>query len=230
MTQTLASGQSLLNLQPCLPGGNQNVPSQPMQYSEQQLPRLDGHFKSLDSTFRTGTQIQTPSTHLNLAYVSRENQFNLGAMGSPSQIQHPVQPLQQHPYYQISLPEYYYSDTNLFQATSPLKVGGQQCGQGPQYTAAKEKVYRMPVTINYLNSSQGVINEECSYVNASTSHLSKSPVLGHDGDPQVKMEPAQANIDSPVSSSITLPPSTFANYQVTSQRMLTLWFLCLGNS
>ncbi|CAM4700197.1 uncharacterized protein [Lepidochelys kempii] len=224
MTQTLASGQSLLNLQPCLPGGNQNVPSQPMQYSEQQLPRLDGHFKSLDSTFRTGTQIQTPSTHLNSSYVSRENQFSLGATGSPSQIQHPVQPLQQHPYYQISLPENYYSDTNLFQAAAPLVLGGQQCSQGPQYTAAKENVYRMPVTINYLNSSQGVINEECSSVKASTSHLGKSPVLGHDGgDPQGKMEPVQAewNIDSPVSSSITLPPSTFANCQVTSQRMLT---------
>ncbi|XP_038266284.1 homeobox protein unc-30-like [Dermochelys coriacea] len=222
MTQTLESGQSLLNLQPCLPEGNQNVPSQPMQYSEQQLPRLDGHFKSLDSTFRTGTQIQTPSTHLNSSYVSRENQFSLGVTGSPSQIQHPVQPLQQHPYYQLSLPENYYSDTNLFQAAVPLVLGGQQCGQGPQYTAAKENGYRMPVTINYLNSSQGVINEECSYVKASTSHLSKSPVLGHDGgDPQVKMKQAEWNIDLPVSSSIALPPSTFANCQVTSQRMLT---------
>ncbi|XP_067395987.1 uncharacterized protein [Emydura macquarii macquarii] len=224
-TQTLASDQSLLTLQQCLPGGNQNVPRQPMQYSEQQLPRSDGHFESLDSTFRTGPQIQIPSTHFNLDYMSRDNQFSLGAMGNPFQIQHPVQPLQQHPYYQRSLPENDYSDAKLFQASSPL--GGQQCGQDHQYPAAKENVYRMPVIVNYLDSSQGMVSEECSYIKASTFHLSKSPVLGHGGgDPQIKMEPAQAecnlstDIDSPVSSSITLPP-TFANCQVTSQRMFT---------
>ncbi|XP_075790885.1 homeobox protein SEBOX-like [Pelodiscus sinensis] len=189
MAETFVSGQSLLNLQPCVSEGNLNVPSQPIQYSGQQL--------------------------------SRENQFGLGA--TESQIQHLVQPLQQHPYYQISVPENYYSDTSLFQAASLLSVGSLQCGQGPQYPAAKENVYRMPVAVNYLNSSQGVIHEEGSYVKASTAYHNKSPVAGHGGgDAQVKVEPEQAhcNTDSLVFSSVTFPPSMFVNCQVPSQRTL----------
>uniref|UniRef100_A0A8C8RRR5 Homeobox domain-containing protein n=1 Tax=Pelusios castaneus TaxID=367368 RepID=A0A8C8RRR5_9SAUR len=228
MTQTIASDQSLLNLQPCLLGGNQNVPRQSMQYSGQQLQRSDGNFKSLDSTFGTGPQIQIPSTHFNLDYMSRENQLSSGTMWNPSQIQNFVQPLQQHPYYQRSFPENCYLDAKLFQASSPLKLGGQPCDQGHQYPAVKENLYRMPVIVNCLNTSQGVLNKECSYMKASTSHLSESPVLGHGGgDPQLKIEPEQVecglstNIESPVSFNINLSPPTFANCQVTSQRMLT---------
>ncbi|XP_075791884.1 uncharacterized protein LOC142830485 [Pelodiscus sinensis] len=210
MAETFVSGQSLLNLQPCVSEGNLNVASQPMQHSGQQLSRLDDNFNSLGNTFRSGTQIQIPPTHFDSVYVSRENQFGLGA--AESQIQHLVQPLQQHPYYQISLPENCYSDTHLFQAASPLAVGSLQCGQGPQYPAAEE------------NSSQAVIHEEASYVEESTAHFSKSPVAGHGGgDAQVKVEPEQAhcNTNSVFFSSVTPPPSVFVNCQVPPQRMLT---------
>ncbi|XP_019352744.2 uncharacterized protein LOC102559164 isoform X1 [Alligator mississippiensis] len=210
--------QNLTNPQLDLARANQIFLYQPLQYSGQQFSGCDAHFRGSDNTHAARSPIQASVYH-NLDYMANGVQFSVGPTGNSSQIQFPLQPVQQHPYNKALL-EDYYTEGDFLQSSATLKLGGQQYAQDYQYPTAKENIYRMPVS---LNTSPGTI-DECLYINASTSHL-KSTILsaGEEGEPQIKMESGQvecnllSNIDIPVS----VPPSAFEKCQSASQGTLT---------
>ncbi|KYO27664.1 homeobox protein SEBOX [Alligator mississippiensis] len=178
--------QNLTNPQLDLARANQIFLYQPLQYSGQQFSGCDAHFRGSDNTHAARSPIQASVYH-NLDYMANGVQFSVGPTGNSSQIQFPLQPVQQHPYNKALL-EDYYTEGDFLQSSATLKLGGQQYAQDYQYPTAKENIYRMPVS---LNTSPGTI-DECLYINASTSHL-KSTILsaGEEGEPQIKMESGQ---------------------------------------
>lgn len=195
----LGPEQSLLHLQPGLPGGNQSYSGQPSPYSGQPYSRLDTHFRSLDNTY--GAPGQTPA-HFGLDCVGKGVPLGAGSVGSAPQTPLPVQQAQECPYLKKSFPETYCSDADVFQSYV----------EDHQYLAAKENMYRRPV-LNYLSANQGLGDDNYLYIKSNTSPFGKGSTFSY-GEGESKLELEQMRHSPPlVAATHASPPLVLPKHE-----------------